>query len=388
MTLMLATTTSGISPFFGVCSFSKGTTAKLPTPPASGTYFDMDFSPDGTMLALGGANTMQVRNTSDWTDVSLPAGMVAAGAYVSFSPDGTTLACMQASGAQPYLRIFRTSDWGAISIPSNVTSAGYGVKFSPDGKLLAVAHASAPFLTVYDTADWSKKTLSGGNPPGAVKDIAFSPDSKYLACACDSASPRLVIYDTTDWSKKTGVPTPPSASKTVAFSQDGAFLAVGVFSSPYLMVYRTSDWDTVSITGGGPAGQPNKLSFSKGGHLAVAHQTAPSLTVYDSSTWEVLQVPVTMTYATTTSCVAFNHASPLVIRGSVRDVDNNVAARTVRVLERSSGQLCATTTSDPVTGDYSVKVYEGDVDYDVQFMAAPGELLNDLFFARVRAGAP
>ena len=67
---------------------------------------------------------------------------------------------------------------------------------------------------------------------------------------------------------------------------------------------------------------------------------------------------------------------------------NNPAARTVRIYERSTGELCATTTSDPVTGDYSAKVYEGDVDYDAHFLTAPGELLNDLFFARVRAGEP
>ena len=86
--------------------------------------------------------------------------------------------------------------------------------------------------------------------------------------------------------------------------------------------------------------------------------------------------------------VAFHATAQQIIRGSVRDVDNNPAARTVRIYERSTGELCATTTSDPVTGDYSAKVYEGDVDYDAQFLAASGELLNDLFFARVRAGAP
>ena len=46
------------------------------------------------------------------------------------------------------------------------------------------------------------------------------------------------------------------------------------------------------------------------------------------------------------------------------------------------------TASSAVTGEYEVAVYQGDVDYDVQFLAANGEQLNDLFFARTRAGMP
>ena len=132
------------------------------------------------------------------------------------------------------------------------------------------------------------------------------------------------------------------------------------------------------------------VSFSPDGSLcAVAHAGSPFLTVYNTSNWSKVEHPFAVLPASATlRAVAFHAPSHSVIRGSVRDVDNNPAARTVRIYERSTGELCATTTSNPVTGDYSANVYEGDVDYDAQFLAAPGELLNDLFFARVRAGAP
>ena len=132
------------------------------------------------------------------------------------------------------------------------------------------------------------------------------------------------------------------------------------------------------------------VSFSPDGSLcAVAHNSSPYLTVYNTSDWSKVEHPFSVLPASATlRAVAFHAPSHSVIRGSVRDVDNNPAARTVRIYERSTGEICSTTTSDPVTGDYSAKVYEGDVDYDAHFLTATGELLNDLFFARVRAGEP
>ena len=83
------------------------------------------------------------------------------------------------------------------------------------------------------------------------------------------------------------------------------------------------------------------------------------------------------------NAVAFSKQVLRYIRGSVRDVSNNPVARTVRVLSRSTGALVATTVSDGITGDFEVALPAVSADeFDVQFMTAPGELLNDLFFAR------
>ena len=158
---------------------------------------------------------------------------------------------------------------------------------------------------------------------------------------------------------------------------------------PYLTRASWSKQKQLAISST-PSYNGNGVSFSPDGSLcAVAHVSPPYLTVYSTSNWSKVPHPFAVPPASgNLRAVAFHAPSHSVIRGSVRDVDNNPAARTVRIYERSTGEICATTTSDPVTGDYSAKVYEGDVDYDAQFLAAPGELLNDLFFARVRAGAP
>ena len=194
------------------------------------------------------------------------------------------------------------------------------------------------------------------------------------------------------WSKQKQLAissTPPYNGNGVSFSPDGSLCAVAHVSPPYLTVYNTSNWSKVAISST-PTSTGYGVSFSPDGSLcAVAHSGSPYLTVYSTSNWSKVPHPFAALPASgNLRAVAFHAPSHSVIRGSVRDVDNNPAARTVRIYERSTGEICATTTSDPVTGDYSAKVYEGDVDYDAQFLAAPGELLNDLFFARVRAGAP
>ena len=52
---------------------------------------------------------------------------------------------------------------------------GNGVSFSADGALLAVAHDSSPYLTVYNTSDWSKVAITGGNPQSTGNGVLFSP---------------------------------------------------------------------------------------------------------------------------------------------------------------------------------------------------------------------
>ena len=134
-----------------------------------------------------------------------------------------------------------------------------------------------------------------------------------------------------------------------------------------------------------PPNTANGCAFSPdGAFLAVAHQTAPYVTIYNTSNWSKADsvAPV----SGTVRAVSFSAAGALTIKGEVRDIDGLVASRKVRAYVRSSGDKCAETTSSAINGTYELKVYEGDVAYDVQFMADPSENLNDLFFARTTGG--
>ena len=76
----------------------------------------------------------------------------------------------------PYVTIYNTADWSKISNPSTLpTGAGNGVAFSPDGSKLAVAHFSSPYVTIYNTSDWSKISNPSTLPTGVGRGVAFSP---------------------------------------------------------------------------------------------------------------------------------------------------------------------------------------------------------------------
>ena len=115
--------------------------------------------------------------------------------------------------------------------------------------------------------------------------------------------------------------------------------------------------------------------------LALAVGASPGILLLNILTMEFL--PGIATFAGATTSVAFSNPAPRYLRGPVRDIDGNPAERRVRAYNRVTKQLAGETKSDPITGDYELALYgQSDTEYDIQFLANDGELLNDLFFAR------
>ena len=246
-----------------------------------------------------------------------------------------------ANGSQIFLQ---NVDSKLALTPFPTPSAAYGCAFSPNGALLAVAHGGSPNITIYNTSTWAKLAGPSVLPPSAAYGCAFSPNGALLAVA-HGGSPNITIYNTSTWAKLAGPSVlPPSAAYGCAFSPDGALLAVAHTSYPYVTVYNTSTWAV-------------KPEYSLAGSDARA--------------------------------VSFWHSPAYRIRGTVRDKDGKLVSRTVRAHRRSDGMLVAQTVSDAVTGGYGLRVYPDNPaeEYDVQFLAAPGELLNDLIYARTTAEA-
>lgn len=128
------------------------------------------------------------------------------------------------------------------------------------------------------------------------------------------------------------------------------------------------------------------LRIQPGRHSAGSGvRQLPYITIYDTSTWAAESGFSFMD--ATANAVSFFATPAYRIRGTVRDKDGNLVSRTVRAHRRSDGVLVAQTVSDAVTGEYELLVYPDSPaeEYDVQFLAAPGELLNDLIYARTTA---
>ena len=181
---------------------------------------------------------------------------------------------------------------------------------------------------------------------------------------------------------------PPGSATGCAFSPDGTLLAVAHSSYPYITIYNTSTWGKLANPSVLPPGSAYGCAFSPDGTLlAVAHDGYPYITVYNTSTWTA--TPGFSLASTGSTAVSFGYTDAYRIRGTVRDKDGNLVSRTVRAHRRSDGMLVAQTVSDAVTGEYELRVYPDNPTepYDVQFLVAPGELLNDLIYARTTAEA-
>ena len=166
-----------------------------------------------------------------------------------------------------------------------------------------------------------------------------------------------------------------------------SLFAIADAGAPYITIGSLSKNKLLPTPATLPTGAANGCAFSPdGSKLAVAHTNSPFVTVYNTSDWSNTELPHRA--VSQGRAVAFVSAGGLTLRGEVRDIDGYVASRRVRVYERATGELCAETVSSPVDGSYEVQVYEGNVPYDVQFMADDLENLNDLFYARSVAGTP
>lgn len=204
-----------------------------------------------------------------------------------------------------------------------LASAGSGDSPDPP-KMLAVASTAAPYVHVYAKGvdnQYKKLPTPADIPAGAATDCSFSTSGKFLAVAHANA-PYITIYKRTG-TTFTRLPSPatlPSGNaRSCRFSTDDKYLAVGFTGVPYFLVYKRSGNTFVAMPS--PASSVkvnsavNTVAFSlNGAHLAMgatatAGATANPLYVYskDQAGDFVVQ---TLKVASTQSGVTSTHYSP------------------------------------------------------------------------------
>lgn len=133
-------------------------------------------SPDRTYAILRMTSTGAPRRfdlgTKEVTTLSTIPNITGGG--MDFSPDGSLLALRLAAGGAG---VYNTSDWAATAGFTNPTGTVTGLRFSPDGTKLAVGRSSS--LLVMNTSDWSSSTVSGVS--SSVDALTWAANSKRLA---------------------------------------------------------------------------------------------------------------------------------------------------------------------------------------------------------------
>lgn len=364
---------------------------QLPIKPAPANGLCSAYSPVGALFAVGNnaGGSIHVFDGNTGDEITLAGGTVSGQCdAVAFSPDGSLLAVGHSSS--PYLTVYNTSDWSKLTIGSLPPGSVKSLAFSPDGSLLAVGHNTTPFLTVYRTSDWSKVTL-GANPNATISELSFSPDGSKLAAA-GTTSPYLHWYSTTDWVKGSITGGNPGSVQAMAFNIDGSVLFLGQTATPFFAFYDSTFTKLPAISGVAVENTVYGIAFSPDGKLmAAAHgNSSPKyVTLFDTEDWTKIDNPFAV--ATTGNPgydVAFYASPARTVTGNVRDFDGDLVQRRIRAYDRRDGSICGETLSDPTTGEYELRLHEGDIEYDIQFMALDSDPLNDLFYARVTSGEP
>ncbi len=209
----------------------------------TGGVFALAFSPDGKILATIDAHGFHVKNTKDTVEITnttvrlwdvatrsqigapLRIGSSEQGA-VKFSPDGKTLATIDASGLA---QLWDVATHQVVEVlTEGVTSGAFvgrdAVAFSPDGKTLATGSAEGT-VRLWDVAtDAQSGALNGRGDIASFARVGFSPDGRTLATWGGPGTARL-------WNvaSRAQIGAPLSAGTgqvyAVAFGPDGKTVA-------------------------------------------------------------------------------------------------------------------------------------------------------------------
>lgn len=368
------------------------------------TYNAFALSPDQSYAVIGvstGAGNMQV--------YSDPANML--GRTQPTVTFGGTIRCVAASndyyaygGFSPFLYVFRRSDGAQQTVSATDLGTVNAIEFSPDGTKMAVAHDTSPYLRVYNVADWTfvNAATAAGN---SAYSVMFSHDGTKLVVGC-SGNPYLCMYDVatmemtyanTSRDYSTGM-YGQGGRRSARSPLDNKTIIITLSGSPFLAKFDTSTRTPTLFTAAVPAiAGPGAIWVDPDPEedaLYVNHEvgsTSPGRTIsrFKISTGSLDPAqPASLfrnllygsSYSPNTAAFILM-TTPYKITGTVRNVSNVPVERKVRAYRRSDGELVAETMSNASTGNYTLKVYDPGP-FDVQFLTADGELLNDLFYAK------
>jgi WD40 repeat protein/serine/threonine protein kinase len=253
---------------------------RLPYQGWNGAVHATAFSPDGTLLAMGGDDkAVRICDLAGWKEGELlpPVHRLTGHAQrvgsVQFSPDGELLA----SGSLDRTIILWKARTGehVRTLRGHAKNDSY-IAFSPDGRTIAAGGDDGE-VRFWDVASGNPRPSLSGHT-GPVRCVAYSPDGKLLAsCGVD----RIIhVYDTKTDQVVQDYPLAEIVER-VAFSPDGQWLGATTENAnpSALHFWRVGSWRQTSYAS--HFANVSGLTFSPTAPLAVTSAADGTLRFWD-----------------------------------------------------------------------------------------------------------
>lgn len=143
---------------------------------------DLDYSSDGSMLAMAGGDSQRFivwdPATGEPRFISDKIGNTYPLSAVQFSPSGDVVVVSSKQGSW----VFDAADWEQVGFLSHMGAPVWALRFEPDGSRLVQAQAHTGDVATWDTETWDlTSTFEAG--AGQIRDLEISPDSSIVATA-------------------------------------------------------------------------------------------------------------------------------------------------------------------------------------------------------------
>ena len=161
-----------------------------PTVPVVSPVASVQFSPDGSVLAVGGYKAVRLLDAHSGKELATLWGHEDLVRSVAFSPDGKMLA---AAGGEPQregeIKVWDTGTHQLLRTMRGHHDCIYSVAWSPDGKLIA-SGSYDKLVKLWDPAT-GKEVRTLQDHIDAVFAVAFSPDGMRLASASQDRTVKI-----------------------------------------------------------------------------------------------------------------------------------------------------------------------------------------------------
>ena len=175
----------------------------------------LSFSPDGSMIAAGGAGGITLWDVETGEQIDI-LGEDDGSELIQFLPDGERLAFFLDGS----LMALDLKTGGRVHVAS-ITSPSFKKILSSDGDKIALGFAFGA-VQIWNLNDGSLHAAFGGNDTGPIYAAAFSRDGKTLALGCEDGSVRLWDVPTLRFMRKLWqIPYTYYRVESVDFSKDG-----------------------------------------------------------------------------------------------------------------------------------------------------------------------